>query len=62
LDGRQGGFVLVHRGIMVKDGGSELDIRIATGSGTGQLAGIAGSLAIDIREGKHYYALTYTLP
>jgi len=62
LDGKQGGFVLVHRGIMAKDGSTELDIAIATDSGSGQLAGIAGSLKIDVREGKHYYELTYTLP
>ena len=61
LDGRPGGFVLVHRGIMTKGGESELDVRIATDSGTGQLAGIAGELKIEVRDGKHFYELTYTI-
>ena len=62
LNGKRGGFVLVHRGTMAKNGASELDLRIAPDSGTGELAGIAGSLKIDVRDGKHYYELTYTLP
>ena len=62
LNGKRGGFVLVHRGTMAKSGASELDLRIAPDSGTGELAGIAGSLKIEVREGKHYYELTYTLP
>lgn len=61
LDGRSGSFVLVHRGIMTKSGESDLDVRIATDSGTGQLSGIAGELKIESREGKHFYELTYTL-
>jgi hypothetical protein len=62
LAGRRGGFVLVHRATMSKVGATDLDIRIATDSGTGELDGIAGSLAIDIRDGKHFYRLNYTLP
>ena len=62
LNGKRGGFVLVHRGTMAKSSASELDLRIAPDSGTGELAGIAGSLKIDVRDGKHYYELTYTLP
>ncbi len=62
LAGKKGGFVLIHRGIMSKTGASDLDIRIATDSGTGDLAGIAGSLKIEMRDGKHYYDLSYTLP
>jgi len=52
----------IFSGPLAKDGSTELDIAIATDSGSGQLAGIAGSLKIDVREGKHYYELTYTLP
>ena len=62
LAGKKGGFVLVHRGIMSKTGAGDLDIRIATDSGTGDLAGIAGSLKIEMRDGKHNYDLSYTLP
>jgi hypothetical protein len=62
LAGKKGEFVLIHRGIMSKTGASDLDIRIATDSGTGDLAGIAGSLKIEMRDGKHCYDLSYTLP
>ena len=62
LEGRHGGFVLVHRGVMSKSGESDLDVRIATDSGTGELGGIAGELKIEVREGKHFYQLIYTLP
>lgn len=62
LAGKRGGFVLVHRGIMSRTGSSDLDVRIATDSGTGDLAGIAGSLNIEMRDGKHCYDLSYTLP
>src|ERR1700761_8251002 len=60
LDGRRGGFVLVHRATMGKAGETDLDIRIATDSGTGDLEGICGSLQIDVRDGKHSYRLLYT--
>src|SRR5579859_6360623 len=62
LDGKRGGFVLIHRGIMSKSGASDLEVRIATDSGTGELAGIAGELGIETRDGKHFYELSYTLP
>jgi len=62
VDGKRGGFVLVHRGIMSKSGARDLDVRIATDSGTGDLTGIAGSLDIDVIDGKHHYTLKYSLP
>jgi hypothetical protein len=31
-------------------------------SGTGQLAGMSGTLTITNRDGKHFYELQYTLP
>lgn len=62
LDGRNGGFVLVHRGVMSKAGVADLDVRIATDSGTSELTGIAGTLAIEVRDGQHFYDLEYTLP
>jgi hypothetical protein len=62
LEGKSGGFVLVHRGTIAKSGATDLDVRIAPDSGTGELAGIAGSLNIEVRDGKHHYDLTYTLP
>lgn len=61
LDGRAGGFLLLHRGTMTKTGGGDLDVTIAPDSGHGALAGIAGTLAIRIEGGKHFYDLSYTL-
>jgi hypothetical protein len=61
LQGRTGSFALHHTGIM--DGGAPtLDVRVVPGSGTGELAGIAGTFRIIIEGGKHSYALDYTLP
>lgn len=62
LDGKAGGFLLVHRGFMTKTGGGDLDVTIAPDSGTGALEGISGSLKIEIRDGKHLYDLNYSLP
>jgi hypothetical protein len=62
LDGRSGGFVLVHRGTMTKVGSADLQVIVAPDSGTDQLEGITGTLAIRADGGKHYYDLSYTLP
>ena len=62
LDGRKGGFVLLHRGYMSDAEGMNLDILVAPNSGTGELAGIRGKLAIEIKGGKHLYDLAYSLP
>ncbi|WP_043291426.1 DUF3224 domain-containing protein [Pseudoxanthomonas spadix] len=61
LDGKAGTFVLVHRGVMHGDT-QQLEVLISPESGTGALAGIAGSLKIRIEGGKHFYDLDYTLP
>ena len=61
LDGREGSFVMQHSGVM-ESGKYELDIKIVPDSGTGQLSGIRGSARITITGGKHFYALSYTLP
>jgi hypothetical protein len=42
-------------------GAQSLTVEIVPDSGTGELGGIAGSLAIEIRDGKHYYTLRYHL-
>lgn len=61
LQGRKGSFALQHFGTM--DAGKfELNVRVAPGSGTGELQGIAGSMTITNHAGKHAYALDYTLP
>jgi hydrogenase maturation factor len=61
LHRREGSFVLVHRGIMAK-GGQEVALMIVPDSGTGDLAGLSGTMAINIVGGKHSYDLDYTLP
>ena len=43
-------------------GTPELRITVVPDSGTDQLAGIAGTLSIQIENGKHSYDLDYTLP
>jgi hypothetical protein len=62
LDGKQGGFMLVHRGTMSKVGDSDLSVIIAPDSGTGLLEGISGSFTIKIKDGKHFYDIAYHLP
>lgn len=61
LEGREGSFSLVHRGVM-DAGAQSLSITIVPGSGAGGLAGIAGEFRLDIVEGVHNYALEYALP
>ncbi|MBK9475902.1 MAG: DUF3224 domain-containing protein [Tetrasphaera sp.] len=60
LAGRQGGFVLLQQGLMGATGVS-LEYCVAPGSGTGELAGISGTLDLDVGAG-HAWALTYQLP
>jgi hypothetical protein len=61
LDGRSGTFALQHSGMMDR-GTPQLRISVVPDSGTGELAGIAGTLDIEIRDGQHFYAFTYLLP
>ncbi len=60
LHGRTGSFVLQHTGTMTR-GAPQLSVTVVPDSGTGQLAGLAGKMAIRITEGKHFYELEYTL-
>jgi hypothetical protein len=61
LAGRRGSFVLQHNGIMTR-GAPRLTIAVVPDSGTGQLAGLARTMAIEIADGRHYYDFEYTLP
>jgi hypothetical protein len=61
LHGRNGSFVLVHRGIMA-GGAQDLTLTIVPDSGTGELAGLSGKMAINVARGKHSYDLDYALP
>lgn len=62
LNGRQGSFVLQHSGTMAH-GALQLSVTVVPDSGTGELAGIAGTMTIKIEaDGKHFYEFAYTLP
>ena len=60
LDGRTGTFALQHSGTMTR-GVPQLLITVVPDSGTGQLAGLAGRMKINIAEGRHSYEFEYTL-
>ncbi|MDO8051083.1 DUF3224 domain-containing protein [Janthinobacterium sp. SUN211] len=60
LDGRHGSFYLQHSGMMTR-GAPALSVTVVPDTGTEQLQGLSGSLAIRIEEGKHYYAFTYEI-
>lgn len=61
LDGKAGGFALVHRGSM-RGKDMSMTIDIVPDSGSGALKGITGRLVITVVEGKHLYDLQYALP
>jgi hypothetical protein len=61
LGGRTGTFVLQHNGTMNR-GTPALSITVVPDSGTGELTGLTGTMAIVIAEGKHSYDFDYTLP
>lgn len=61
LHGRNGAFALQHSGTMTR-GTPQLSISVVPDSGTGELLGLAGTLAITITDGQHFYDFEYTLP
>ena len=61
VNGKKGGFSLQHSGTM-GGGKYEMNIIVVPGSGTGELAGIAGTFVIKIEGGKHFYEFEYSLP
>ncbi len=60
LAGKKGNFVLQHFGTMDK-GVSNLVLEVVPDSGSGQLAGLSGTMTIKIDEGRHYYEFDYEL-
>ncbi len=60
LHSRDGSFTLQHSGLMARGHGT-LTVTVVPDSGTGELTGLAGELAITDDDGKHTYALDYTL-
>ena len=60
LKGRAGTFVLQHNGPMDR-GKPQLSITVVPDSGTGELAGLSGTMEIIIEGGKHSYVFDYTI-
>ena len=60
LHGRSGAFVLQHSGTMTR-GAPQLIVSVVPDSGTGELAGLTGTLTIAIADGKHSYDFDYAL-
>jgi hypothetical protein len=60
LQGKKGTFALHHVGVMDKDA-QNLSVAVVPGSGTGELAGLSGTMMIDIKDGKHFYTLNYAI-
>ena len=60
LHGLKGSFALQHSGTTAR-GAPQLSVTVVPDSGTGQLVGLAGKMAINILDGKHSYDLEFTL-
>ena len=58
LNGRSGTFTLQHSGTMTR-GTPQLSVIVVPDSGTGELKGISGNMAIIIADGKHSYEFEY---
>jgi hypothetical protein len=61
LAGRKGTFVLQHSGSMAH-GSQNVVITVVPDSGTGELAGLSGTLEIEIEGRAHFYRFEYSLP
>ena len=61
MSGRSGSFVLQHSGAMNR-GETLLVLTVVPDSGTGQLVGLTGKMAISIVDKRHFYQFEYTLP
>jgi uncharacterized protein DUF3224 len=60
LRGRTGTFLLMHGGTMTRTA-QHLSVTVVPESGTGDLAGLTGKMAITIVDGKHLYDFEYTV-
>ncbi|MDB4945979.1 MAG: hypothetical protein JWP97_5513 [Labilithrix sp.] len=60
LVGKRGSFTVLHTGLMNR-GKPSLAVVIVPDSGTGELAGIVGTMNIVVKDGKHTYDLDYEL-
>lgn len=61
LDGRVGAFALVHHARMNGGLPEGWTVSVVPGSGSGELAGISGSMAIEIADGVHRYVFDYVI-
>jgi hypothetical protein len=61
LQGRSGSFALQHSASMTR-GVPQLSVTVVPDSGTGDLAGLTGTMHIRIESGKHFYDFDYSLP
>ena len=61
LRGKRGVFVFQHAGTMSR-GAQQLSITVVPDSGTGDLAGIAGTFRIQVEGKEHRYTFEYALP
>ena len=57
---RSGTFLLQHSGTSTR-GELELSVTVVPDSGTGQLVGLTGKMAIIVADGKHSYDFEYKL-
>ncbi len=63
LAGHEGTFVMQHWGVSGAGGGQTTGGRVVPGSGTGDLAGLSGTVEIAVGEdGAHTLTLNYELP
>ena len=60
LHDRSGSFILQHTGTMDR-GKPSLSVTVVPDSGTDELTGLTGKMAINIADGKHSYEFEYTL-
>ena len=60
LHGKRGSFVFQHSGTMDR-GAQQLSITVVPGSGSGELAGIAGRFSLRIVDKQHLYDFEFTL-
>jgi hypothetical protein len=60
LRGRSGSFALQHSSTMTRGAPSQ-NVAVVPDSGTGELAGLSGSMTIVIADGKHSYQFEYEI-
>ena len=61
LSGKKGSFVLQHFGTM-RQGSDRLILEVVPDSGSGELTGLTGTMAIKIEDAQHLYEFKYELP